>query len=80
MLTHAVPPGTHAIALVADSESALARVRCALDAAGVPHVAVVESDAPWTGQLMAIGVAPQPRTPKLKRLLGHLALVGKGGT
>lgn len=75
VLTNHVPTGTHAVALEADDEAALDAARRALDAANIPHVCVVENDAPYTGQLMAIGVAALRRTPKLKRILGRFKLI-----
>lgn len=40
------------------SESALEAVSAALTLAGTPFVRVTESDAPYSGQLMALGVVP----------------------
>ncbi|MEO8552943.1 MAG: hypothetical protein ABI678_23365 [Kofleriaceae bacterium] len=40
----------------------------------VPHVLVFEPDEPWRGALMAIGLAPSPRT-LVRRYVAHLPLV-----
>jgi hypothetical protein len=47
-----------------------------LEAQCIPHAPVVESDAPYTGQLMALGLAPAPRA-ELKRYVSSLPLLGK---
>lgn len=39
----------------------LRKLEYRLRAKNVPHVAIRESDAPWNGQLMAIGVCPGDR-------------------
>jgi hypothetical protein len=72
LLADEIPPGTHAVALTADSEAALAEVGRALDSENIPHTKVFEDTAPFHGQLMGIGVAPLPRTSNLKRVLGRL--------
>lgn len=38
------------------------------------YAAVVEGDAPWTGQLMAIGVRPGPKK-EVKRYFNDLCLL-----
>ena len=68
------PEGTHAVVLAA-SEDALNQIRLRLRDAQVPHVAVRENDAPYEGQLMAIGVAPLEAG--VGRWLRHLPLLGK---
>jgi hypothetical protein len=40
----------------------------------VPHREIVENDAPWTGQLMALGIYPTERR-RIRRLLSTLPLV-----
>jgi len=57
-----VPKGTYAIALAARDELHLHRVEKKLRASGIPHVAIREPDAPYFGALMAIGIAPGPRS------------------
>lgn len=68
-------PGAHAVALCCDSEAALAGIGRALSAAGIPNVAIIEDDAPWSGQLMAIGIAPRQRDSAMKKILGKLRKV-----
>ncbi len=69
-----IPPGCYAIALVARDEGELDALSFGLFRAGIRHARVVENDAPWTGQLMAIGIPPRPRK-ELRRYLSHLPLV-----
>lgn len=70
-----IPGDTHAVALAADSEADLLALEQRLLASAVPHVAIREPDAPWNGQLMAIGVVPMVRTPDLKKLFRQYALL-----
>lgn len=72
LLTKTLPAGTHAVALTADSEAALAEVGRALESAQIPHTRIIENDPPFSDQLMAIGIAPMARSSQLKRLLGRL--------
>lgn len=53
-----VSPGTHAVCLVVPGERALRELADRLERVGVPLVRIVESDAPFTGQLTAIGCEP----------------------
>lgn len=69
-----LPLGTHAIALVVPDEASLWRLADALRGANIEHVNVIESDAPYEGQLLAIGVAPR-RKEMLRRHLSSLALL-----
>jgi len=54
-------PGTYAIALAAQSEIQLLALEKRLISQDIPHAAIREPDAPWDGQLMAIGIAPCDR-------------------
>lgn len=56
-----LPPDTHAVALAASSEQELLDLEMKLVQAGIPHRAIREPDAPWCGQLMAIGIEPCKR-------------------
>lgn len=69
-----LPSGTHAVCLVVPDERTLAALADRLAAAGVPFVRIVESDAPFTGQLMALGCAPA-RKEALRRQLSSLPLL-----
>lgn len=55
-------PGTYAIALAAKSEIQLLALERRLISQNIPHAAIREPDAPWDGQLMAIGIAPCDRS------------------
>lgn len=68
--------GTYAIALAIASEADLRALSLKLALAGVRHVLIIEDDAPYTGQAMAIGITPCDRA-KLKRFLSSYALVAQ---
>jgi len=69
-----VPGDTHAVVLTTPSEESLEAVRVRLVRACVPHVAIREPDAPWNGQLMALGVEPA-RKEDLRKHLSCLPLL-----
>jgi hypothetical protein len=60
--------------LTVPSEAALREVADRLGAAGVPFVSIIESDAPYTDCLMAIGCVPAGKEA-LKRCLSALPLL-----
>jgi hypothetical protein len=66
--------GTHAVCLTVPSEEALREVADRLGAAQIPFVSIVEVDAPYTKQLMAIGCVPAGKEA-LKRCLSALPLL-----
>jgi peptidyl-tRNA hydrolase len=66
--------GTHAVVLTARNEAELVELERRLDLAGVAHVAIREPDAPYNGQLMAIGCVPA-RKEVLRRHLSSLPLL-----
>ncbi len=68
-----LPEGTYAVVLSVPNEAALVAVAAKLTAAGLKHVDIVESDAPYTDQLMAIGCVPVPRSVG-RRVLSSLPL------
>jgi hypothetical protein len=82
-LTHAagesspgnLPSGTRAIVLAVDGERELVRLEACLRQAGLAHVAIRESDPPWSGALMAIGLAPVRGPGLVRRVLGRLPLL-----
>ena len=74
-LTSELPTGTHAVALQSDNEDTLTELSKAIDASGIPYTKITENDAPYTGQLMALGIAPIPRSKELKKLLGKVKLL-----
>lgn len=64
-------PHEYAIALQARDESHLEEISFMLFREGIAHRRIIESDAPWTGQLMALGISPALRDP-IRRLLSSL--------
>jgi peptidyl-tRNA hydrolase len=71
---HIEPAGTIAVVLGVPSESALRAWEKKLLRYRVQHVAIREPDAPWNGQLMAIGLWPVERRPTFT-LLRRLKLL-----
>lgn len=69
-----LPEGTYAIALQVPDEPALLQLEQKLLAAGIPHKAIREPDAPYLGALMSIGVVPT-ENPEVRRILRHLPLL-----
>ena len=66
--------GTYAIALAAESEIQLLAIEQRLISQNIPHAAIRESDDPWNGQLMAIGIAPCDRSV-IRREVSQLPLI-----
>lgn len=73
-----MPDGTYAIALHVANEPELRGLARRLEDARIPHNLIVESDEPYSGQAMAIGVQPCDRR-RLKPLLSRFALVAQSG-
>lgn len=69
-----LPPHTYAIALTCANEAELQALSQRLFLAGIKHKRIIESDAPWTGQLMALGIPPGKRS-ELKRHLSMYKLL-----
>lgn len=69
-----LPEGTYAVALTVPDESALRKLGDTLLAAGLSRHMIVESDAPFEGQAMAIGIPPCDRKP-LKKYLSCFPLL-----
>ena len=69
-----LPEGTHAIALVADDELALWRLDHVLRRAHVEHRLIIESEGPYAGQLLAIGVSPR-RKEEVRRHVATFSLL-----
>jgi hypothetical protein len=69
-----LPSGTHAVCLVVPGEKELQALEQQLRKGGVKFTSIIESDAPYTGQLMAIGCAPVGKEV-LKRFLSSLPLL-----
>jgi peptidyl-tRNA hydrolase len=68
-----LPEGTIAVALEASPQK-LHQLEERLTHDNIPHKAIREPDAPWNGELMAIGVHPDSRD-KLKKYFSQLPLV-----
>lgn len=69
-----LPSGTYAIALHARDEAHLESIAGFLQAAGIAHVVIRETDGPHAGQIMSIGIVPCDRQI-VRRLLSSLPLV-----
>ena len=69
-----LPEGTHAVALAVPDELALHHLAAKLEAADVRFVRIVESDAPYAGALMALGLVPA-RKETLRRHLSSYPLL-----
>jgi len=69
-----LPEGTHAVVLMVPDEVALVAAVLELERAGVPCRRIVESDHPYVGQTMAVGVRPG-RKEVLRRHLSSLPLL-----
>ena len=72
-----VTSGTHAVVLAVSGEDALREVAARLDGLCVDYAAVVENDAPYSGQLTALGVAPVQDRRTIRRALSSLPLLGR---
>lgn len=57
----AANPHEYAIALTEPDEAALEALSFRLFQLGIPHKRIIEPDAPYNGQLMALGIPPMPR-------------------
>lgn len=67
------PPGTHAVVLGL-SPRQLADALTALQLAGVPHVAIIENQAPYAAQLTAVGLRPTQKEVVYKHLKNYKLL------
>jgi hypothetical protein len=63
-----LPPHTYAIALSCKNEHELNELSHKLFLSGISHKRIVESDAPYNGQLMALGLKPGWRSELKKHL------------
>lgn len=68
-----LPPGTHAVVLHAHPED-FVDFKYVLAREGIEFVLIQEPDEPYCGEIMAIGIKPQPRSKKLKKLMQHFKL------
>jgi hypothetical protein len=58
-----------------DNEAEFALLAERLELASISHVAVRESDPPWSGALMAIGIPPLVEPRAARRVLAKLQLL-----
>ncbi len=73
-----LPDGTYAIALHVRDEDELRRLAARLTMANIAHHLIIESDEPYVGQAMAIGIEPCDRR-SVKSYLSKYALVAQSG-
>ena len=71
------PPGTFVVVLAAVNEQDLRRITDALTLHQVAHHVVVESDDPYAGQHMAVGLEPVHDRSHIRKALSSLPLLGK---
>lgn len=69
-----IPAGTYAIVLAVPDKHALAAEAYRLTKAGIAFVPIFEPDAPYNGELMALGLVPA-RKEALRRHLSSLPLL-----
>ena len=69
-----LPPGTYAVALTVPNEAELIRLASLLEREGLPRQLIIEADAPYTGQAMALGIEPGDRRA-LKKFLSKYPLL-----
>jgi len=69
------PEPIHAVVLAVADEAQLLELDAVLDAARVSHRLVLEPDAPWNGQAMALGIEPTRDRAELRPFLKKLKLL-----
>ncbi len=70
-----MPPNTHIVILQTPDEATMAAYETKLMMSGLRFRAIREPDAPYNGQLMAIGIEPQVRSKLIRKILGGLPLL-----
>jgi len=70
-----LPSGTYAIALSVPDEASLRSLAERLWDSEVPHKVIMEPDAPYNGQAMAIGIFPTTERERVRRVTSSLPLV-----
>jgi len=70
-----LPDGTFAVALAAKSHAHLEHLERKLVRLAIPHHSIREPDAPWNGELMAIGILPVDDRELVKPVTGGLRLL-----
>ena len=69
-----LPKGTVAVALAAEDELNLLKLERRLLNKNVPHVSIREPDAPFFGEILAIGVKPGPKS-QLRKYFSNFKLI-----
>jgi hypothetical protein len=69
-----LPEGTYAVVLMVPSEEALRAVSSRLHLAKIDFRSIVETEGPFAGQLMALGLVPR-RKEELRRFVSSLPLL-----
>jgi hypothetical protein len=69
-----LPHGTYAIALACTDEVELRLLSDRLRDAGISHTRILEPDAPYDGQLMALGLPPSYKST-YRRFISNLPLI-----
>lgn len=69
-----LPGDVHAVALAAKDEAELLALEGRLTSAGIHHHAIRETDAPYSGALMSLGIPPCDRST-VKRVLSAFPLL-----
>jgi hypothetical protein len=68
-------PNTYAVVLAAPGEAALLALEQKLSRAHVPHAAFRETDPPYSGALMSIGIEPVEDRCMVRRFLRDFKLL-----
>lgn len=71
------PPETYVVVLGVPSEAVLSQLLGELRDAGIPCTGIVESDPPYSEQLMAIGCELVRDRSSIRKILSCLPLAGK---
>ena len=72
------PKGTFVVVLAAQDEDHLRTLCSSLESVGIEHTPIVESDTPWDGQWMAIGLPLLRDRRSVRKVFRSLPLHGKG--
>jgi hypothetical protein len=70
-----LPDGTIVVALSVPSEGALLRIAQALGEHSLTHKLIMESDGPYAGQAMALGIRPTRDRAAVRKAVSSLPLV-----
>ncbi|MCH9686490.1 MAG: hypothetical protein K0V04_33970 [Deltaproteobacteria bacterium] len=70
-----LPVGTRAVVLAAVDEAHLVDIERRLLRLGIHHRAIREPDPPWSGALMAVGLAPVVHRTTVRTVTARLRLL-----